>query len=264
MSLPLYTVDAFSARSFAGNPAAVCFPAGPRPDTWLQSVAAELNLSETAFLWPEGDGFRLRWFTPTVEVDLCGHATIASAHILWETGRVERGTQVRFQSRSGLLTAEREGDWIELNFPAKPAEQVPAPPGLLEALGTAAAWVGGNRMDYMVEVESEAVVRKLRPNFVALARVEARGIIVTARSMDPAFDFVSRFFAPAAGVAEDPATGSAHCCLGPFWAKRLGKNDMVGFQASARGGVIRVRCKGERVLLGGQAVTVLEARLRQD
>jgi PhzF family phenazine biosynthesis protein len=261
--IPLYTVDAFTSQAFAGNPAAVCFPPGSKPDAWLQDVAREMNLSETAFLWPEGDGFRLRWLTPTVEVDLCGHATLASAHILWQTGRLKPGALARFQSRSGLLTASKKGDWIELNFPAKPGVEAPPPPNMLEALGTKAIWVGNNRMDYIVEVESDEIVRLLRPDFSALRTISARGVIVTARSADPEYDFVSRFFAPGSGIDEDPATGSSHCCLAPFWHQRLGKPQMVGFQASARGGVIRVTIEGERVILGGQAVTILEATLRQ-
>ena len=259
--IPLFTVDAFTSRAFAGNPAAVCFPPGPKSDSWLQDVAREMNLSETAFLWPEGDGFRLRWLTPTVEVDLCGHATLASAHILWQTGRLKPDTQARFQSRSGLLTATRAGDWINLNFPAIAPHEVTPPPNLLDSLGTKAKWIGSNKMDYFVEVESENAVRRLRPDFSALKTVGARGVIVTSRSADPKFDFVSRFFAPGSGIDEDPATGSAHCCLAPFWQQRLGKGSMVGFQASARGGVVRVTLEGDRVILGGQAVTVLEGML---
>ena len=261
--IPLFTVDAFTARAFAGNPAAVCFPPGPKPDIWLQNVAREMNLSETAFLWPEGDGFRLRWLTPTVEVDLCGHATLASAHILWQTGRLEPGVQARFLSRSGLLTANRQDDWINLNFPSKPPVEAAPPANLLEALGIKGKWVGNNGMDYFVEVESEEAVRKLHPNFALLRSVGARGVIVTARSADANFDFVSRFFAPGSGIDEDPVTGSAHCCLAPFWQKKLKKDRMVGYQSSQRGGIVRVGVEGDRVILGGQAVTVLEATLRQ-
>jgi PhzF family phenazine biosynthesis protein len=261
--IPMFTVDSFTARAFAGNPAAVCFPPGPRSDIWLQNVAREMNLSETAFLWPEGDGFRLRWLTPTVEVDLCGHATLASAHILWQTGRLEPGVEAKFQSRSGLLTASLDGDWINLNFPARPPVEGAPPPNLLPALGAKALWVGYNGMDFLVQVESEAAVRALQPDHAALRSVGARGVIVTAHSSDRNFDFVSRFFAPGAGIDEDPVTGSAHCCLGPFWQERLGKQRMVGYQASARGGIVRTTVQGDRVILGGQAVTVLEATLRQ-
>lgn len=260
--IPLYTVDSFTSLAFAGNPAAVCFPPGRKSDVWLQEVAREMNLSETAFLWPDGEGYRLRWMTPTVEVDLCGHATLASAHILWQTGRLKPGAQASFQTRSGLLTASKQGDWIEMNFPAKPAEEAPPPAKLLESLGTTAQWIGDNRMDFIVELDSEETVRSLRPDFASLRSVSARGIIVTARSADPKFDFVSRFFAPGSGIDEDPVTGSAHCCLAPFWQQRLGKKSMVGYQASPRGGVVRVSVEGERVVLGGQAVTILEATLR--
>lgn len=260
--IPLYTVDAFTSLAFAGNPAAVCFPPSRKSDVWLQEVAREMNLSETAFLWPEGEGYRLRWLTPTVEVDLCGHATLASAHILWQTGRLKPGAQASFQTRSGLLTASKQGDWIEMNFPAKPAQEAPPPPKLLESLGTTAKWIGDNRMDFIVELDSEETVRGLRPDFAGLRTVSARGVIVTARSADPKYDFVSRFFAPGSGIDEDPVTGSAHCCLAPFWHQRLGKKNMVGFQASSRGGVVRVSAEGERVVLGGQAVTILEATLR--
>jgi PhzF family phenazine biosynthesis protein len=227
----------------------------------MQDVARELNLSETAFLHPRGDGFGLRWFTPTVEVDLCGHATLASAHALWETGRVAAGPPIRFHTRSGQLTAERRDGWIELDFPAKPGEPAEAPAELLRALGVAAKYVGRNRLDYLVEVDTETTVRRLSPDFSLLATLPVRGVIVTSPSRDPAYDFVSRFFAPGSGIDEDPVTGSAHCCLGPFWGARLGKRDLVGYQASARGGVVRVSLRGDRVLLGGKAVTVLSGEL---
>jgi PhzF family phenazine biosynthesis protein len=260
--IPMYTVDSFTPRAFAGNPAAVCFPPGPRSDVWLQNVAREMNLSETAFLWPEGDGFRLRWMTPTVEVDLCGHATLASAHILWQTGRLEPGVEACFQSRSGLLTATKDGEWIKLNFPSRPPVEAVPPNNLLQSLGTKALFVGNNGMDFLVEVDSEEIVRSLRPDFVALRSVGTRGIMVTARSQDSNFDFVSRFFAPGAGIDEDPVTGSAHCCLAPFWQQKLGKDCMVGYQASARGGIVRTTVQGDRVILGGQAVTIIEGALR--
>jgi PhzF family phenazine biosynthesis protein len=265
MSTPLFQVDAFTDRPFAGNPAAVCLLPGPRDAAWLQSVAAEMNLSETAFLHLGGEGFRLRWFTPTVEVDLCGHATLASAHVLWETGLLAPDEGARFFTRSGLLTAERREEWIELDFPAEPAAAAEAPPGLVEALGVTPRCVGRNRMDYLVEAESEAVVRSLEPDLALLRTVSARGVIVTSRAAKrTVYDFVSRFFAPQSGIDEDPVTGSAHCCLGPYWSERLGKNDLVGYQASARGGVVRVRVGGERVILGGQAVTVLRGELVGD
>jgi PhzF family phenazine biosynthesis protein len=261
MAIRITQVDAFTGRPFAGNPAAVCILDAPREDRWMQDVAREMNLSETAFLTPCEDGYSLRWMTPAVEVDLCGHATLASAHVLWEEGYLPAGAQARFHTRSGLLLAERRGEWIELDFPATPAEAAPPAAGLAEALGIRAVWTGRSRFDYLVEAGSDRAVREMRPDFTALARISARGVIVTARSDAPAYDFVSRFFAPAAGVDEDPVTGSAHCCLGPYWAARLTKTAFTAYQASARGGVVRVRVEGDRVRLAGQAVTVLRADL---
>jgi predicted PhzF superfamily epimerase YddE/YHI9 len=261
MSQRITQVDAFTAEPFRGNPAAVCILAEPREDAWLRAVAAEMNLSETAFLLREGDGFRLRWFTPIVEVDLCGHATLAAAHVLWEEDWLEAGEEARFHTRSGLLRAVRRGGEIELDFPAQRPVRAPPPPGLMEALGVGGRWVGRNAADYLVELESEEAVRSLRPDVPGLGRVAARGIIVTSRARGGDADFVSRFFAPAVGVDEDPVTGSAHCCLAPYWAERLGRNELVGYQASARGGTVRVRLDGDRVLLAGAAVTVLRGEL---
>lgn len=256
----IFQVDAFTARPFAGNPAAVCLLEQPAGASWMQACAAEMNLSETAFLHPRPDGaYDLRWFTPAVEVDLCGHATLASAHILWETGALAADSVARFHTRSGMLSAVRQDDWIEMDFPAKPAEPVSAPPGLLAALGADAVSVSRNQFDYLVEVATEHAVRALEPDFARLARVPVRGVIVTARGAE--YDFVSRFFAPASGVAEDPVTGSAHCCLGPYWAARLGRTRFTAFQASRRGGIVRVALAGERVLLAGQAVTVFRGEL---
>jgi PhzF family phenazine biosynthesis protein len=220
-----------------------------------------MNLSETAFLRERPDGFGLRWFTPAVEVDLCGHATLAAAHVLWETGRLDPAAAARFHTRSGLLTAIRRGDWIELDFPSTPNEPAEAPPGLLEALGAVPRYVGRNRFDYLVELEGEDAVRNLRPDFTRLGAVAARGIIVTSRSATPDRDFVSRFFAPASGVNEDPVTGSAHCALAPFWSRRLKRDKFVAHQISQRGGVLKVQLDGARVRLGGQAVTVLRGEL---
>ncbi len=260
MRIPLFHVDAFTDRPFAGNPAAVCIlPSWPE-DAWLQVVGAEMNLSETAFLVANGDDFDLRWFTPKVEVDLCGHATLASAHILWEQGYIT-GDEIRFATRSGILKALRRDDDIELDFPLKPEVAAEPPAGLLEALGVSARYVGKNQFDFIVEVESEAVLRGIAPDFQRLAMVPVRGIIVTSRSAEPRFDFVSRFFAPAAGIDEDPVTGSAHCCLGDYWRKRLGKSEFVALQASTRGGVVKVRLVKDRALLGGRAVTVTRGEL---
>jgi predicted PhzF superfamily epimerase YddE/YHI9 len=261
MGLQIVQVDAFANRPFGGNPAGVCILPEPRDERWMQDVAREMNVAETAFLHPENEGYRLRWFTPTVEVALCGHATLASAHVLWEDAHLPAGRQARFHTQSGLLTADRRDDWIELDFPATPPVAAPAPPGLAAALRVAARWVGRSKFDYLVEVDSEDAVRGLKPDLFALERIEARGIIVTSRATTAGYDFVSRFFAPRSGVPEDPATGSAHCALAPFWGERLGRTAMTAYQASARGGVIRVRLAGDRVVLGGQAVTVLRGEL---
>jgi PhzF family phenazine biosynthesis protein len=260
MTVPLFHVDAFTDRPFAGNPAAVCLLSSWRPDRWLQAVAAEMNLSETAFLVKNGDRFDLRWLTPKVEVALCGHATLAAAHVLWQQG-LSTGDETRFSTKSGILKAIRRGDDIELDFPVKPETAAEAPPGLVEALGISPKYVGKNQFDYLVEADSEAALRKMAPDFKRLATVPVRGIIVTSRSADSRFDFVSRFFAPASGVDEDPATGSSHCCLGDFWRKRLGKTEFVAFQASARGGVVKVRVVKDRTFLGGKAVTVSRGEL---
>ncbi len=279
----IHQVDAFAQRPFTGNPAAVCLLEQAAEAAWMQAVAQEMNLSETAFLVPRAvphnepvsalpisRSYDLRWFTPAVEVDLCGHATLASAHILWEIGALPLDVPARFATRSGWLTAVQgapEIGWIEMDFPAQVAAPVPAPPGLEAALGADATFVGASRTDLLVEVRSEALVRGLAPDFGALRRLGVRGVIVTAKadavsSADgQAFDFVSRFFAPGAGIDEDPVTGSAHCTLAPYWAAKLNSTKMVGYQASARGGVVRVRLAGDRVFLGGQAVTVLQGEL---
>lgn len=263
MPIRIVQVDAFTAQPFRGNPAAVCVLPEARSEAWMQDVAREMNLSETAFLVKRGgSAYDLRWFTPAVEVALCGHATLASAHVLWESGQIGAADQAQFHTKSGLLTADKvEGGFIELNFPSKPEERAPEPEGLLRALGVQAVYIGKNVFDYIVEVESDEVVRSVKPDFGAIARLPVRGVIVTSRSAEVGIDFVSRFFAPAAAVDEDPVTGSAHCCLAPFWASRLGKTEMIGYQASARGGLVRVRVDGDRVKLGGQAVTVMTGEL---
>jgi PhzF family phenazine biosynthesis protein len=262
MEKPLYQVDAFTSQRFGGNPAAVCILEEPAEESWMQAVAAEMNLAETAFLHRENDGFRLRWFTPTVEVELCGHATLASAHVLWEAGYLWEEEEARFYTLSGLLTARSQEGWIELNFPAVPEESAQAEPELLASLGIdALLYVGRNKFDYLIEVGSAAEVRALKPDFAALRKVGGRGVMVTARDESGEYDFVSRFFAPAAGIDEDPVTGSAHCGLGPYWAAKLDKNELTAFQASPRGGLVRLAVAGDRVLLRGQAVTVLRGML---
>jgi predicted PhzF superfamily epimerase YddE/YHI9 len=259
--MKLLIVDAFADRPFSGNPAAVCLLRDERNDDWMQAVAAEMNLSEPAFIRPLDEGFELRWFTPVMEVDLCGHATLASAHALWTEGVVDPSLPIRFHTRSGGLACTRHGDVIELDFPATPAHATEPPAGLLVALALDPSFVGRSRFDILVHAVSEQVVRSLQPDFGQLRRIAIRGVIVTAVAEYTEFDFVSRFFAPAAGIDEDPVTGSAHCCLGPFWSERLGKREMTAYQASARGGIVRVRVDGDRVILGGQAVTVMKGEL---
>lgn len=261
MDVPLFHVDAFTDRPFSGNPAAVCVLEHSHDDAWMQLLAREMNLSETAFIWPEGGGYRLRWFTPKIEVALCGHATLATAHVLWEAGLADRGRPIAFETKSGRLTAALVGHRIELDFPLTPVEPSAEPAGLADALGVSPLYVARSRFDYLVEVDSEQTLRRMKPDFRRLAAVEARGVIVTSDSARSEFDFVSRFFAPAAGVDEDPVTGSAHCCLADFWGRRLGKAAMVAWQASERGGCVRMRVVGDRVFLGGQAVTIVRGRL---
>lgn len=259
----LLHVDAFASQAFRGNPAAVCLLDREREETWMQNVDTEMNLSETAFLLPRQDGFLLRWFTPAVEVALCGHATLASAHALWEERVAPQNEQIRFHTKSGLLTADRDGEVIELDFPATLAQPSQPAPGLLESLGISEPlYVGRNKFDYVIEVADEDTVRGLDPDHAQLRKIEVRGVIVTSRaSSSTAADFVSRFFAPGSGIDEDPVTGSAHCCLAPYWSAKIGKQELTGFQASRRGGYVRVRHLGDRVKLGGRAVTVLRGEL---
>jgi PhzF family phenazine biosynthesis protein len=285
--IPFVWVDSFTSKAFAGNPAAVCFLPGERDAVWMQNVAREMNLAETAFLRPlDGEAgrreFELRWFTPAVEVALCGHATLASAHALWESGRLARGVEARFHTKRGLLTATldggqgaadaaNDGAWIQMDFPLTTSEAVAAPDGLIEALGVGVPLdVGRSPFDYLVQVESEAVLRGLAPDLRRLSAIKARGVIVTAKADHPDYDFVSRFFAPQSGIDEDPVTGSAHCTLADFWHRQLGKTQFLARQISPRGGVLRVtlraglpggRAGGDRVLLGGQATTVLRGEL---
>ena len=254
-------IAAFAGEPFTGNPAAVCLPDTAPPADWMQRVAAEMNLSETAFTWPSGDGFGRRGFTPVDEVDLCGHATLATAHALWETRRLANDKPAIFKTRSGTLTARQNGQLIEMNFPAEPATECVPPDDLARPLGSEILWYGQNRMDILVQIANEQAVRNLAPDLDRLARLGTRGVIVTAISENGQVDFVSRFFCPSLGIDEDPVTGSAHCCLAPFWAERLGRDELVGFQASRRGGFVKCTLAGDRVLLGGQAVTILSGAM---
>ncbi len=263
MTRKVIVVDAFTDTPFAGNPAAVCLLPAPADEQWMRHVAREMNLAETAFLHPEADGWRLRWFTPTVEVDLCGHATLASAHVLWEDGHLSHTSAARFHTRSGLLTASCEPPRIILDFPAKVAAPAEPPPALCQALGvTAPRWIGRNQFDYLVELADAAAVRGLSPDHGLLATLPVRGVIVTALGEPGSgHDFISRFFAPGSGIAEDPVTGSAHCALTPYWSPKLGKQRMTAYQASPRGGPVQVELNGDRVRLGGQAVTMMRGVL---
>ncbi len=266
MGGPLYQVDAFSEQPFGGNPAAVVPLDAPASESWMQRFAAEMNLSETAFYWPEGATLRLRWFAPLAEVSLCGHATLASAHVLWESGGLALTEPARFETLSGRLTCKRADDGrIEMEFPARPTTRVDDVPGLGAALGVAPRWIGRNADDYLVEVASASEVRAATPDFATLARLPVRGVCLTAVSDGGhgghGCDFVSRFFAPAVGVPEDPVTGSAHCALALFWSERLGRESLVGYQASARGGIVGVRVAGDRVVLSGRAVTILRGKI---
>ena len=258
--VPILVVDAFADRPFTGNPAAVCLLERWPKDEWLQNVAAEMNLSETAFLVPDGPRFALRWFTPAVEVDLCGHATLASACVLWDQKRAAPNQVIEFSTRSGILSARRHGQQIELNFPLQPQVEALPPEGLLAALGVRATYIGKN-VDYLVEVQDEQTLRAITPDFRRLAEVDCRGVIVTARSTGESYDFVSRFFAPQSGIDEDPVTGSAHCTLAHYWQQRLGKAELRAFQASERGGEVDVVIQGDRVLLRGSAVVVTRGQL---
>ncbi|MDW7731441.1 MAG: PhzF family phenazine biosynthesis protein [Methanolobus sp.] len=257
----IYQVDAFTDKPFTGNPAGVCILDSPADEEWMQNVAKEMAVSETAFLYPEKEGYNLRWFSPDVEVDLCGHGTLASAHVLWEKEYLREDETARFFTKSGVLTAVLKDGWIELDFPLLVEEEADAPEGLIEALGIEAKYVGRNVFDYIIEIGSETELRSIEPDLSMLAKVTERGVIVTSLSGSEEFDFVSRLFAPAIGIPEDPVTGSAHCCLGPYWMKRLGRDTFFAYQASVRGGSLKVQVRGDRVLLSGKAATVLEGHI---
>ena len=261
MAQQILQIDAFTNVAFKGNPAGVCILAAEPTYQWMQSVAAEMNLAETAFVLPIAEGYSLRWFTPTVEVDLCGHATIAASHALWSQGILSEDEKAVFHTLSGVLTARKDDEWIILDFPSRPAKVHPTPKFLMEGLGIPEQEVLRSDYNYLVVLNSEEEVVSLEPDFGTLCKVDGFGVIVTAPSKDSRYDFVSRFFVPKVGVPEDPATGSSHCTLAPFWAQRLGKNPLIGHQISSRGGVIRVNVLGDRVELGGQAITVLEGTL---
>jgi PhzF family phenazine biosynthesis protein len=259
--IPIYQVDAFASEAFRGNAAVVCLLDAPCDESWMRRVAEETRAAATAFVQPAARGFALRWFTTAAELELCGHGTLATAHVLWETGRLGADEPARFETRGGSVAAVRNDGWIELDFPSMPSQPSDPPPGLIEALGASPRYVGCSRFDYLVQVESQDAVAALAPDFAALRRVATRGVIVTSRAAAGDVDFVSRFFAPSVGIDEDDVTGSAHCCLAPFWCERLRKTAMIARQLSARGGVVKVTVDGGRVRLGGQAVTVVRGEL---
>jgi PhzF family phenazine biosynthesis protein len=256
MGFKVFHVDAFSSHPFGGNPAGVCLLTEPRSYVWMQRVAEELNLPETTFLRKENEGYNLRWFTPSVEVEISGHGTLASAHVLWEHGLLEPNEQAHFTTMSGWLHATQNNGWIELDFPAEPVEDAVAPSEMVRALDAPVTYVGLNRLDYLVELDSETAVRTMKPDVDVLKHLPVRAIIVTAKSSSPEYDYVTRFFAPGIGVNEDPVTGSSHCSLGPYWSKKLGKTELLAYQASRREGVVRIRMEKERVFLGGRATTI--------
>ncbi|NEO31798.1 MAG: PhzF family phenazine biosynthesis protein [Symploca sp. SIO3C6] len=263
MGQTIIQVDAFTDKTFAGNPAVVCVLPAPQTDDWMQKVAQEMNLSETAFLVKLADGYNLRWFTPLVEVPICGHATLASAHVLWSEGHLSTDQAIRFHTKSGLLIAKQQDDWIELDFPVNNSKATSTSPELSQALGVSMQSVVKNSLGYLVKVESEDLVRQMQPDFTKLGTLSVDGVIVTSiANNNSEYDFVSRFFAPKLGINEDPVTGAAHCCLAPFWRDQLGKDELLAYQASSRGGIVKVRyAGGERVFLGGKAVSVLRGEL---
>ena len=263
MKQKIVQVDAFTAQAFKGNPAAVCVLPSPKDDRWMQSVAKEMNLSETAFLLKQDRNYSLRWFTPATEVPLCGHATLASAHVLWTEGYASTGQEIEFETKSGTLTAKYRDDWIQLDFPANRSQDIPPITKLGDALGVPLKTVSYNSLGYLVEVASTRQVEQLQPNFTLLKQLPISNVIVTSKAQkDSKYDFVSRFFAPGLGINEDPVTGAAHCCLAPYWRDRLQKNQFLAYQASSRGGVVKIDYDGgDRVFLQGQAVTVMRGEL---
>jgi len=262
MKTDFYQVDSFTERPYYGNPAAVVILDKAADEEWMARVAAEMNLSETAFLYSTGKNeYNLRWFTPAEEVDLCGHATLATAHILWEREFVNNSDDISFNTKSGKLICQNNNGLIAMDFPKEAPEESAVPEEVHKGLGVKLLYTGKNRMDYLVEVESEEVLKNLEPDFNLLKRLDSRGVIVTAHSDNPDFDFVSRFFAPALLIDEDPVTGSAHCCLAPYWAKKLNKTEFKAMQVSKRQGVLQVKLKGNRVIISGNAVTVFEGRI---
>jgi PhzF family phenazine biosynthesis protein len=261
VKIPIYQVDAFTDQPFQGNPAAVVILEKTQPAQWMQLVAREMNLSETAFVYRQENGYKLQWFTPRTEIELCGHATLATAHVLWESGRETPEARIRFSTRSGWLSAEKKQGIIELDFPAAGSKTGDLTEELIAAIGSVPESVHISGEKWLLEYPDEADIVNMKPDFGKLIKFSGRGLIVTSRSERPGIDFVSRYFAPWVGVNEDPVTGSAHCILGPYWGEKLGKNHLMGRQLSARGGTVHVRLSGERVYIGGQAVTIFHGEM---
>ncbi|MGB4270128.1 MAG: PhzF family phenazine biosynthesis protein [Spirochaetota bacterium] len=259
--IKVFIVDAFTSEMFKGNPAAVCVLSSALPDTLMQSIALEMNCPETAFVLPQDKEFILRWFAPLQEVDLCGHATLATSHVLYEQNIAIAQQELKFHTKSGLLTVNKKGDIITMDFPQEIATKHSIPQWIIETLGVKPVYTGKNRMDYLIEVMTEEEVVELNPDFIALKKMDSRGVIITAKSSKMGYDFVSRFFAPGLGVNEDPVTGSAHCCLGPYWQQKLKKDTFTAYQASQRGGFLKVEVSESRVYIGGKAVTVLSGHI---
>jgi PhzF family phenazine biosynthesis protein len=261
MKEKIYQVDSFTQTPYSGNPAGVCVLENHADDSWMQNIACEMNCAETAFLVKNGGSYKLRWFSPAVEVELCGHATLAAAHILWETESVPKDKEIIFNTLSGRLTARMTNGLIWLDFPTIPAEETAPPLGLERSLGEKILWCGKNRFDYLIELTSEEAVRQCSPDYKSLRTIPMRGCIITSRASSPAYNIVSRFFAPAIGIDEDPVTGSAHCCLAPFWHKRLDLLEFTSYQASKRGGYIHMILNDDRVMIGGSAVTIFKCEI---
>ena len=264
MKQTIIQVDSFTNTPYKGNPAAVCVLEAAQEDEWMQLVAREMNLSETAFVIKQGTEYNLRWFTPTTEVPLCGHATLATAHVLWTEGYASTGQGIKFQTKSGLLTAKYQDDWIELDFPVNRSQDIPPITKLQDALGARIKTFAYNSLGYLVELDSPKTVERLHPNFSLIKQLPVANVIVTSLAAEHSpYDFVSRFFAPGLGIDEDPVTGAAHCCLAPYWRDRLHQDSFLAYQASSRGGEMKVNYDGgDRVLLQGQAITVMRGELQ--
>ncbi|MBN6188832.1 PhzF family phenazine biosynthesis protein [Aneurinibacillus sp. BA2021] len=258
--MELSIINTFTEQPFRGNPAAVCLLNEEKDDKWMQTVAKEINLPTTAFIHYSHHEFYLRWFTTSTEIPICGHGTMASANFLWEKGLIDKGKTISFQTKSGVLRAQLIDGWIQLQFPAIPEEKINNPELLLTALCVKPIYVGKSKLDYLVEVESEEIVRSLKPNIDILAQLPVRGVIVTSKSKTSEFDFVSRFFSPSQGIIEDYVNGSSHCCLGPYWKNKLNKNEFIAYQASERGGILKVRVLDNEVFLSGQAITLFDGK----